>query len=399
MKMASSYSPVENASQAIIQAATQLKQSFEKEPSLVIASWTSSYSSEEIYRALLKTFSPNTKIAGATSCLGQMTQHNSAVPTGHGVALLGFHEEQGSFGVGIAQIDIEDPRSSGKEAVLAALSNAGRSGELPDLLWISQPPGSEELLMEGIQDVIGPSVPIFGGTAADNQIQGEWALLTREACGSNLITVITFFLSSPVGYAFTSGHYPTERSGTVTKVTGRVVQEIDGRPAAAVYNVWTNGVISKQLPNGGNTILTTSHFPIGRIVGRFGNVPYYQLSHPSAVVGDRALQFFTNFSEGDEIVLMHGTAERLSTRAPKVIQSAIEMANLKNERIAGALITYCASCMFAIKPNMPTAISHIKNALPDIPFFGVYTFGEQGCFRIGENRHANLMISAVIFGS
>jgi hypothetical protein len=29
---------------------------------------------------------------------------------------------------------------------------------------------------------------------------------------------------------------------------------------------------------------------------------------------------------------------------------------------------------------------------------GMFSFGEQGCLFGGENRHGNLMISAIIFG-
>jgi hypothetical protein len=33
------------------------------------------------------------------------------------------------------------------------------------------------------------------------------------------------------------------------------------------------------------------------------------------------------------------------------------------------------------------------------PFLGAFTFGEQGCFVGGENRHGNLMIATLVFGS
>ena len=41
--------------------------------------------------------------------------------------------------------------------------------------------------------------------------------------------------------------------------------------------------------------------------------------------------------------------------------------------------------------------SELQAALPGIPFLGSFTFGEQGCFPGGENRHGNLMISVLLF--
>ena len=38
----------------------------------------------------------------------------------------------------------DDPRASGREAVEAALAEAGRPGELPDVIFMHPTPGSED---------------------------------------------------------------------------------------------------------------------------------------------------------------------------------------------------------------------------------------------------------------
>ena len=70
-----------------------------------------------------------------------------------------------------------------------------------------------------------------------------------------------------------------------------------------------------------------------------------------------------------------------------------------NCEVAGAIIVYCAGCMLAVKDNLTEVQRAIKAELGNIPFIITFTFGEQGCFIDGSNRHGNLMISAVLIGA
>jgi len=54
--------------------------------------------------------------------------------------------------------------------------------------------------------------------------------------------------------------------------------------------------------------------------------------------------------------------------------------------------------MFTVKQRMDEVVSNLRSALgEETPFLGAFTFGEQGCFFGGENRHGNLMVSLVLF--
>ncbi len=45
---------------------------------------------------------------------------------------------------------------------------------------------------------------------------------------------------------FLSGYLPTEHTREGDAPEGRIVHEIDGRPAALVYNAWAGGAISRS---------------------------------------------------------------------------------------------------------------------------------------------------------
>ena len=53
--------------------------------------------------------------------------------------------------------------------------------------------------------------------------------------------------------------------------------------------------------------------------------------------------------------------------------------------------------MLAVQDEMPEVAKNFREALRGQPFLGLYTFGEQGCALLGENTHANLMMSIIVF--
>jgi hypothetical protein len=121
--------------------------------------------------------------------------------------------------------------------------------------------------------------------------------------------------------------------------------------------------------------------------------------HPDGVRSDGALTLFSNVQEGEQLTLMIGTQASLIERAGEVAQSALGMHSLSKSEIAGALVTYCAGCMLTVKEQMAEVVGGLNRALDGAPFLGNFTFGEQGCFSDYTNRHANLMISALVFTS
>jgi hypothetical protein len=350
----------------------------------------------EALRRELSSLAPGAALHGGTSCLGAMTQAGFHSEGGLGLGLFGIRDDGGSFGVGAARAG-SDPAAATGEATRRAIASAGRPGEVPSLIWLSAAPGAEEAVVAGIEAVVGHEVPIVGGSTADNAVEGKWKQITREAVYDDAIVVSALFPSSRVVSAFQSGYSPTEKTGTVTRAVGRKILAIDGRPAARVYDEWTGGAIAEALPHGGNILGRTTLFPLGRQVGAALGVPYYRLAHPETVTPDGGLTVFADVCEGDSLVLMTGTADGLLTRAGRVAEEALERARLRPDEIAGALVIFCAGCMLTVKDRMRDVILGLNASLRGQPFLGCFTFGEQGCFVGGENRHGNLMISVTVF--
>lgn len=264
------------------------------------------------------------------------------------------------------------------------------------MLWITGTPGHEERTLAALASIVGPNVPVAGGSAADNDVSGHWGQLTSEAVHEKGVVVSALYPSSSVVFHFHSGYDPTSTRARITRGSGRRIDELDGEPAAVVYNRWLGGALSDALAEGGNILSRTTLQPLGRVAGHVGEVAYHQLIHPDSITREGALTLFADVIEGEELVLMRGSPESLVTRAGRVARSAVEQGR-SGDKPLGALVIYCAGCMLTIRERMDDVVKSIEEGLSGQPFLGAFTFGEQGCLMSGQNRHGNLMISVLAF--
>jgi hypothetical protein len=369
-------------------------------PDLVIAYHSSCDNNVGIERLLAANF-VGSALIGTTSCRGAMTD-TGLHGFGHfGLGLWGISDSTGAYGTGFAELG-DDPQAGARAALDMALANAGRPGETPDLVWVHATPGDEEMVLAGLDSALGGHVPIAGGSSADETIEGYWSSFTNEGQGSRVVTLAVLFPSTAMTYAFQSGYSPTQKSGIVTRAQGRVIFEIDGEAAADVYDRWSGGLIKDALPTAASVLGRTTLHPLGREVGRIGGsagIPYYNLLHPEAVTRDRGLKLFANVVEGERLHFMSGSTEGLIARGGRVVADALQNGGLDAAQIAGGLVIFCAGCMLTVGERMPEVAAEFRRALEGRPFLGGFTFGEQGCFIGGENRHGNLMISVALFAA
>ncbi len=285
------------------------------------------------------------------------------------------------------------------EAREAAVEIKKKLDKVPDCILMHATPGFEEHVLEGIDEAFdGNAPPVYGGSAADDEISGEWKVYSGNAIASEGFVLIGFSSSKRIFGSFVTGYTPTNTSGKVTAAHGRVLETIDGRPAAAVYNEWTNGSIQAQL-QGGVVLSVTTMGPLGRVVDRVGAVSRYLLSHPHEVLAGGALGLFTDVKVGDELVLMFGSESALLERTNQVANRALVGGN-PNEPLAGGILVYCGGCVGALGAKVPDVAAKFRRQVRDAPFVGAATFGEQGCFPGPKaiNRHGNLMCDAIMFG-
>ena len=397
MKIAVAQSVAHDTRQAVLESFEDLRRQLGAPPQYLWVTCSALYDIPLLI-STLNQLAPSAILHGGTSCQGIMSNSGFHSHEGFALGLWGLIDPEGSYGVGMAEIG-HHPREAGAAAIQQAIEHSGRIGEPPQLVWMSSSPGNEEEVLLGIEDVIGSRVPIAGGTTADNTVLGHWRQFTQEQFCCNAVVVTAMYPSVQTHFSFHSGYSPTSEQGIVTRCSQRVVYEIDGQSAAQVYNRWTGGSIQSALQGGGNTMEQTSLFPLGRVVGYSGSHPYYRLSHPASVTPDGGLVFFAQFEPGDQLILMSGTVDDIVSRVGVVTRAALGRGRILADQVAGAMVVYCAGCMMTVRERMDETSEIIRRVLDDRPFLGTFSFGEQGCFIGGENRHGNLMISLIVFES
>ncbi|MEO0544852.1 MAG: FIST N-terminal domain-containing protein [Pseudomonadota bacterium] len=334
-------------------------------------------------------------VHGATSCMGAMAGDGVT----ESIGVFAISDPDGAYGSAMLPYG-DDAEKAASDATLAALQAADRIGEKPELIWLSGTPGVEEAVIAGIEAVVGPEVPVIGGSAADNSVSGEWFVFDKSGRSQDGLIVSVLFPSRPVSFAYHNGYAPTAKTGTVTKVEGRRLVEIDHQPALEVYDEWTNGAVGSVRGNGeAQSILSESTlFPLGRKVAKLGGVTSFLLAHPASACSSGAMELFATVEEGEELTQMSGTESGLVERAGRVASLARSAGHLEQGAISGALMVYCGGCMLSVRHRLDDIVDGVSDALGGAPFLGTFTFGEQGQILGAGNRHGNLMISCIIFG-
>ena len=398
MKAFSTVVEAETTPKAISELETALAASAPRADA-VFAFYGCSHDASALQQFLAERF-PDAAIIGGSSSGGVMDSSSVYGPSSVGLLLL--DDPDGEYGAASTVLG-ETPADAAETALIAALDDAGCPGELPELIWIYQAPGREEAVIEGLRRVVGDRCPIVGGSAADNDVSGGWTQIGPDGSLSDGVTVAVLFPSRGVRFAFQGGYAPAGPNGTVTKIgsgeaalgqSSRTIREIDGEPAAQVFQRWT-GRVGDALDGGGVVLAETATTPLAVEAGTVDGVSQYLLIHPESVTPEGALTTFASVEAGEVLHCMRGEPSILIERAGRV---AAQAARELEDAPAAALLVFCTGCRIAVQDQIAAAPASIRAALGDAPALCCFTFGEQGSL-LGRNAHGNLMISAVVFGT
>ncbi|MGL5813570.1 MAG: FIST signal transduction protein [Aeromonas sp.] len=358
-------------------------------PALLLVYFTQAHDVAVLRQTLKKRF-PESRLIGCSSCCGILTQAGHHAEQGWGLAVAAFYDSKGAYGVAGQAGDRLDAR----QLLRAAIADGGRPGELPQLILLHTSPGLEEVMLAGIEAEFGTTVPVVGGSAADDGVRGQWQLCWDEGESQQGCVLAVLYPDCQLAFQFHSGYVPTERHGIITALDGREVLTIDHEPAARVYARWTE----RQEPwSVGPILRETTLSPLARQVGLLDDLPYYKLSHPEAVTPREGLRLFTETRLGERLQLMYSSQQGLLQRSLNAVRIEPEYGMAGTLQPFGALVIFCAGCRLALGDELNDVVKQFRNQLGEIPFVTPFTFGEQGRLPHGELAHGNLMVSSVIF--
>ena len=170
MKIASGWSTNSDPGRAAEEAFGKLFKKLGSPPHLILLHSSCDYDNEAVL-SCLSTLAPGVPVQGGTSCMGVITEEGFHTENKLGLGILGIFDPDGDYGVGISSQG-DDPSGAAMSALSQALEQAGRPGELPAAVVMTVCPGNEEVIISAIETYLGTTVPILGGTSADNDMSG-----------------------------------------------------------------------------------------------------------------------------------------------------------------------------------------------------------------------------------
>lgn len=356
---------------------------------LAMAYGSCDYDTAELLAAIAAEL-PGVPVVGNTSFTGIITPEGFVGGDDPFVGILALGGDDLVVGTAGAARDTDEcPRCIGKKLAEAAMAAVAKDCP-PDYWYMAASPAEEEYYIKGVTDVIG-RVPFFGGSAADNTIEGNWMLYNGTESFADGCVVAFFYTDTPFANKFTGAYAETDKFGVVTKMNGdRGIAEICGKPALEVYADWRDMSVDELM--GGDLLVASIVAPLG-VKDRMGDLT--AIRHPMNGNDDHSIAVGAKVAEKTAVILMDGDVDVLVGSVAKTVG---ELKAYANPKPAAYFFVHCGGRRAGIGDRIgEVADSFIKEA-DGVPFLVEFTFGEYGFEQDGLNAIGGLMLSFTALG-
>jgi hypothetical protein len=302
-----------------------------------------------------------------------------------GCAALAFDESLPT-GVGVSEGASADLVAAAHAATTSALADIPRgSPHRLVLLFADTRSGDQAEVVAGAYRVAGPRVPLAGG-GAGGQRPAQFA-----AGGEHRDAVVAVAVGSdqPVGVGVADGCRPVGVPSIVTRAEGRMLLELDGRPAESVY--------LEKLAHLGQprTDAEFERFAVLHPLAQPELSGDRRLRHVLGRAGDGALYCATAVSAQAAVEFMVQDSELVAASGRDAVSRAL--APLAGRAPAAALIFDCAGRKRALGDDLGLEAQTIRSSFGSTTpgFAGGYTHGEIGRARgaKGDRNHALVVVA------
>ena len=286
----------------------------------------------------------------------------------------------------------ESPREIGKRIAQEAVSKRKGEDKEPDFFFMCASPANEEEYLKGIQDVIG-NIPVFGGSAADNTVEGKWSILNDGEAFADGLTIAIFYTKGEMKNLYTGAYHETSNVGVITKVRDeRTLVEIDHEPALKKYAEWTGKTVESLM---GNNLLTeTICAPLG-VKDPVGKVT--AVRHPMFGNDDLSMNIGANLALNTAVIQLSNTPEGILKANEETINN---LNKLMVSDVNSYFLVHCGGRRLglALSQIEDRIYPEVKRVIPDKEFLMVFTFGEYGTGDHSSNTVGGLSLSYTAFG-
>lgn len=310
------------------------------------------------------------------------------------VAVMSASSDKIEFATGLGEKIQGNARAAGhraaREAVKKGIKNRSVFMMLPDGLT-----GNGADVMRGVQEVLGTSFPIVGGSAADEFLFERSFQYSRGKVLSDSVCGVLFGGKIAFGVGARHGWRPLGKHRKVTRARLNRIEKIDNKPAVEIYeNYFGKDIDNLREPLARMAIL----YPLGMAIP---GEEEYLLRNALRVEEDGSLVCAGEVPEGSEIRLMMSSKEFVLEAAKKAADQALR--GMEGVKIKLAIIFNSISRYKLLGRMAQREIEIVRQVLGrDVPIIGFYSYGEQAPLRaemhIGKSYFHNESIVILAIG-
>lgn len=323
---------------------------------------------QEQMLAGVRSVSGNALLVGSSTA-GEIT---TAGPLNkHSVAVMLIKSDTVTFYGAVGENVAGGPRAAGKHVAEKVRSSAGDKLKafvmFPDVLA-----GNGSDIVRGVLDALGEHFPVVGGAAGDDFEFKKTYQYLNDKVYSGAVVGLGMTGDFKMGIGVKHGWLPIGIPVKVTRSSGSVLHELDGRPAISIYEDYFGEQEAQALRSEALAKLAIT-YPLGMKVAGSDEM---LIRDPITAAEDGSITCAAEVPEGSEIQLMIGSREE----AVKVAKVAAENAlgQLDGSSPKAILIFNCIARNKLYGEHSGDEINAIQSVLgADVPLLGFYTYGEQ----------------------
>ncbi|MEM1242827.1 MAG: FIST N-terminal domain-containing protein [Cyanobacteria bacterium P01_H01_bin.26] len=228
-------------------------------------------------------------------------------------------------------------------------------------------------LLDTLTSCLGDSIPVIGGTTTDQWKFGQTHQFFGTEVLSDAMPVLLLGGNFKFGYGVASGWTPVGKVGTVTKVDGNVLYEVNGEPALDFYK----GYLGNIRPSAAYRLAVfapeSDHW-------------YIRTSNGSYSETDGRIAFFADIPAGSTVQVVRANRDDIIVAADTSLQSALN--SYPGTCPDFALLLSCAGRLQVLGTRADEVYNIVEQRLGQKPTCcGFYTYGEIAPLFPGQRSH------------
>jgi|SRR3989338_2325190 len=304
------------------------------------------------------------------STAGEITTQGPAKR--HSVVVMALKSPDVKFFAGVGENIAGNPREAGKRAADEVKKVA--MGEkikafmmFPDVLA-----GNGADIVRGVLDSLGAHFPVIGGAPGDDfQFKKTYQYLNHRVY-SGAVIGLGIAGNVKIGIGVKHGWVPIGMPQKVTKSSGAVLHELNGKPAIKIYEDYFGEKEAAVLKTETLAKLAIT-YPLGM---RVEGSDELLIRDPITVDKNGSITCAAEVPEGSEIRLMIGSREEAVKVAKQAAENAVKQ--LEGAVPKAVIIFNCIARNKLFGERSGEEIDAIKEAIgTNVPLIGFYTYGEQ----------------------